>query len=136
MADETRLQVQETEKQEVKSSGAERTRSASAFIPRADIYENDEAVYLVCDLPGVSDESVDITLEENVLTINGYVNFTPPEGYQLAYAEYRVGDYQRRFAISNEIDQEHIEAKLNDGVLRLTLPKAKPEARKISIQAG
>jgi HSP20 family molecular chaperone IbpA len=136
MADETTLQVQETEKQEVESSGAERTRSTSAFIPSADIYENDEAVYLVCDLPGVSDESVDITLEENVLTINGYVDFTAPEGYQLAYAEYRVGDYQRRFAISNEIDQEHIEAKLNNGVLRLTLPKAKPEARKISIQAG
>jgi HSP20 family molecular chaperone IbpA len=136
MAEETKLQVQEAEKQEVESSDAERTRSGAAFIPRADIYETEDAVYLVCDLPGVSEDSVDITLEENVLTINGYVDFTPPEDYQLAYAEYRVGDYQRRFALSNEIDQNQIEANLKDGVLRLTLPKAKPESRKISIQAG
>jgi HSP20 family molecular chaperone IbpA len=87
-------------------------------------------------MPGVSEDSVDITLEENVLTINGYVHFTAPEDYRLAYAEYRVGDYQRRFALSNDIDQGNIEAKLNSGVLRLTLPKAKPESRKISIQAG
>jgi HSP20 family molecular chaperone IbpA len=87
-------------------------------------------------MPGVDEESIDITLEQNVLTINGYVASQRPEDYSLAYAEYRVGDYQRRFTVSDQIDKDNIEATMKDGVLRLHLPKAEPSTKKISVKAG
>ena len=136
MAEEKNLQVQEGQKQEVVESEAERTRAKPAFIPRVDIYETNDAVALIADMPGVDENSVDITLEKNVLTINGYVEPERPEGYSLAYAEYRVGDYQRSFNISNEIDQENIEATMKDGVLHLHLPKAEPTTKKIAVQSA
>ena len=120
MAEET-MEIQETQKQEVAESGAERTRSRAAFVPQADIYETNETIVVVADMPGVDEESVDITLENDVLSINGYVEPRAPEGYDLAYAEYREGDYQRRFTISNQIDRDKIEATVKDGVLRLLL---------------
>jgi HSP20 family protein len=136
MAKEKNLQVQEGQKQEVVESEAERTRAKPAFIPRVDIYETNDAVALIADMPGVDENSVDITLEKNVLTINGYVEPERPEGYSLAYAEYRVGDYQRSFNLSNEIDQENIEATMKDGVLHLHLPKAEPTTKKIAVQSA
>jgi len=137
MADETReLQVQETQKQEIIEGGAERTRARACFVPRADIYETDDRIVVVADMPGVDENSVDITLENNILTISGYVEPVEPENYSLAYAEYRVGDYQRSFTLSDQIDQDRIEATVKDGVLRLHLPKAGPAARKIAVKAG
>ena len=137
MTEETKdLQVQETEKQEVIESGAERTRERACFVPRADIYETNDGITVVADMPGVDENSVDITLEQNVLTINSYVAPVEPEGYRLAYAEYRVGDYQRRFTLSDQIDRDKIEATVRDGVLRLHLPKVEPIARKITVKAG
>jgi HSP20 family protein len=137
MTEEKALQVQDTEKQEVADTGAERTRDRLAFVPRADIYETDEAINVVADMPGVSENSVEITLENNVLTINGYVEPEAPKGHSLAYAEYRVGDYQRAFTLSDQIDRDGIDAFVKDGVLRLYLPKV-TEARKrtIAIRAG
>ena len=130
------IQVQDTEKQ-VAEMEAERTRDRPAFVPRADIYETDEAIYVVADMPGVDEGSLDITLEKGVLTLNGAVEPAAPEGYSLAYAEYRVGDYVRSFSLSNEIDQEGIEATLKDGVLRLTLQKiTEAQTRKIAVKAG
>ncbi|MFX1355495.1 MAG: Hsp20/alpha crystallin family protein [Promethearchaeota archaeon] len=134
MTEETaELQVQEKEEVE---SATERTRDRIAFVPRADIYETDEAIFLLADMPGVDEKSVDITLEKGELTINGYVEPVQPEGYALTYAEYRVGDYQRSFALSNRIDQEKIEATLKNGVLRLRLPKVGPVKRTIAVKTG
>jgi HSP20 family molecular chaperone IbpA len=88
-------------------------------------------------MPGVDETTLDITLEDNVLSIDGYVEPMEPEGYSLAYAEYRVGDYQRAFTLSNQIDQDGIEAVIKDGVLRLYLPKVtEARKRKIDIKAG
>jgi HSP20 family protein len=137
MTEETKeIQVQDTE-QQVAETEAERTRDRPAFVPRADIYETDEAIYVVADMPGVDENSLDITLEKGVLTLNGTVDPAAPEGYSLAYAEYRVGDYTRSFSLSNEIDQEAIEATLKDGVLRLTLHKlTEAQTRRIAVKAG
>jgi HSP20 family protein len=132
MAEEQELQVQETEKQELAEAGAERTRDRLAFVPRADIYETEEAIVVVADLPGVDETSVDVTLEDNVLTINGDVETYEPEGYGLSISEYRVGDYVRAFTLSDQIDREGIEASVKDGVLRLHLPKV-TEARRHKI---
>jgi HSP20 family protein len=137
MSQESReIQVQDAEKQ-VAETEAERTRDRPAFVPRADIYETDEAIFVVADMPGVDEGSLDITLEKGVLTLNGAVEPAAPEGYGLAYAEYRVGDYVRSFSLSDEIDQEAIEATLKDGVLRLKLHKiTEARIKKIAVKAG
>ena len=139
MANESKeLQVQDTHKQEVTTmSDAERTRSRKAYVPRADIYETNDEIFVVADMPGVDESSVDIILEKNVLTINGYVEPQSSENYSLAYAEYEVGDFQRSFTLSNQIDLNKIEAAVKHGVLRLRLPKAGPaKARKITVKAA
>jgi HSP20 family molecular chaperone IbpA len=136
MADSAELQVQESEKQEIVEGGAERTRARLAFVPRVDIYETEEATVLVADMPGADENSLEITLENRVLTVKGYVDVTWPEDHALAYAEYRVGDYERSFTLTDSVDQERIEATVKDGVLRLVLPKAMPASRKIAVRAG
>ena len=137
MSENTELQVQDVEKQEVEETGAERTRDRKAFVPRVDIYETDDQIVLVADMPGVNQDSVEITLEKSMLTINGYVEPEAPEGYDIAYAEYDVGDFERSFRLSNQIDQAKIEASVKDGVLHLVLPKIGPaKARKIAVKAG
>jgi HSP20 family molecular chaperone IbpA len=102
-----------------------------------DIYESGDAITVLADMPGVDAESVDITLENQVLSINGLVEPMQPEGHALAYAEYRVGDFERSFTLSDEIDREGIEATVKDGVLRLLLPKiTEARVRRIAIAAG
>jgi HSP20 family molecular chaperone IbpA len=135
MANEKELQVQDTEKQEIETE-AERTRDRKAFVPRTDIYEDGDNIVIVVDVPGVAEDALEITLEKGVLTIDGYVEPNVPEGYTLAYAEYEVGDYKRSFKLSNQIDQENIEATFKDGVLRRLLPKIGPaKTKKIAVKA-
>ena len=121
-------QIEQTGKQELQNmEGVERTRSGRVYTPAVDIYETNEAIVLVADMPGVDESSVDVTLEKNVLTIYGRVQPWQFEGHSLRYAEYGIGDYQRSFTISNQIDWEHIEGSVSNGVLRLTLPKRAQE---------
>jgi HSP20 family molecular chaperone IbpA len=134
MSEETK--TMEVEKQEVITNNGERTRERRAFIPRTDIYETNDAIFVVADMPSVSEQSVDITLEKNILSIQGLVEPMYPEGYSVAYAEYEDGDFQRKFTLNNQIDQDKIEATLREGVLRLKLPKIVPTQRKISVNAG
>mgnify|MGYP001053277368 CR=1 FL=1 len=136
MAEETTtMQVQEQEI--VPDEGTERIRERRTFIPRTDIYETEENIVLVLDMPGVNEESIDITLEKNVLTITGNSSVENPKEHSLAFAEYMVGDYERNFRVTDQINSEKIEAVYKDGVLRLTLPKAEElKANKISIKTG
>ncbi len=131
------LKNQETNKQEVTSQEqTERTRKSRLFIPRVDIYETKDAIYLSADIPGADMDSIDITLEKNILTIEARVTTEKPVDYDLTYAEYGIGDFQRRFTLSNEIDHDGIVAKVKDGVLNLTLPKIGPaQAKRISVTA-
>lgn len=128
----------ELEKQEVATTeDTERTRDSRCFTPRSDIYELDDQLVIVADVPGVDEKSIEVTLEKNVLTINALVDPVIPQGYSLSLAEYEVGDYQRSFRLSDEIDRKHIQASVKDGVLRLYLPKAKEALmRKISVKVG
>lgn len=136
MTEETK--ALDVEKQEmVPAEETERTRETCCFVPRADIYEAEDRIIVVTDMPGVSAESLDVTLEKNTLTINGYVEPEVPEGYSLAWAEYQIGDYQRSFRISDEIDRDQIEATIKNGVLHLDLPKSTAaRTRKISVKTA
>jgi HSP20 family protein len=135
---ENENQALEAEKQEITTTDdSERTRDRQCFIPRADIYETNDHIILVADIPGADENSTDITLEKNVLTINANVDWNMPEDYGLNYGEYGIGDYQRSFTLSDEIDREKIEATISNGILRLSLPKAgQAKTRKISVKSG
>jgi len=131
----TTQEIQKAEEQAVDS--VENTRDREVFSPRTDVFETGEAIVVVADMPGVVEDSVDITLEKNVLTIKGGVDVPEREGFKLTYGEYRDGDYERSFALSEGVDRDGIEAMVKDGVLRLTLPKSKETAaRKIPVKAG
>lgn len=130
-------QTLELEKQEVENTDdIETTRDVLTFVPRVDIYEVDDTVVLVADMPGVDENSVDITLEKNILKINGFAHPQAPQDFEPAYAEYRYGNYERTFALSDEVDRDKIEATVKNGVLRLVMPKAEEaKTRKITVKA-
>jgi HSP20 family protein len=134
MTDELQTQKQEAEINE----GAERTRASRVYVPQVDIYSAGDNIIILADMPGVAEKDVDIMLDKDVLTINGYVSETAePEGYDLVHGEYGIGDYQRTFTLPDEIDRDNIEATFSHGVLRMTLPKApEAQARKISVSAA
>jgi HSP20 family molecular chaperone IbpA len=115
----------------------ETTRSGPVFTPVVDIFETEGAIAVLADMPGVTADHLTIDLRENVLTLNGNVEAPESEKEVDVAREYESGGtYYRRFTLADTIDQSKIEASLNDGVLRLELPKveaAKP--RKISIKA-
>ncbi len=130
-------EVMEVEKQELTpAEGTERLSSQRAFIPRTDIYETNDKVVLFADMPGVDAKSVDVQVEKNILTINGSVKPETFDKHSLAFAEYEVGDYQRRFTLSNEVDVSKIEAMVKNGVLRLNLPKIVPTTKKITVKTA
>jgi len=115
----------------------ERTRNRRVYVPKVDIYEAKDAIVLMADMPGVNEKSVDITLEKNVLTITGTVEPEAYKDHSITYSEYDMGDYQRAFTISDEVDREKIEASVKNGVLCVTLPKAEPaKMKKITIKTG
>lgn len=128
--------MQVAEKQEIVNDN-EVQSSRRSYMPRVNIYETSEEIVLIADMPGVDERSVDITLEKNVLTIHGSVTAIDAEGYALVYAEYGEGDYERSFTLSNQIDQDNIEAIVSNGVLNLHLPKAEvAKAKKIAVRAA
>jgi HSP20 family protein len=115
----------------------ERTRAGRIYNPDVDIIERKDHILVLADMPGIDEKSIDITLEKNILSIYGQVEADIPENMRLGYAEYGVGDYQRVFTLSGEIDREHIEAKVKDGVLKLILPKSEAmKTRKIEVTSG
>ena len=129
-------EIQAREKQESPAS-AELTKPGPVFVPAADIFETENEITLLADMPGVKAEDVNIDLRENILTLEG--DATPPEniGGEDILREYEIGKYYRQFTLSESIDQQKIEAGLNDGVLRLTLPKVeKASPRKIMVKTG
>jgi HSP20 family protein len=125
------LQVQKKREREGKE---ESTIPARTFVPTADIYEDQDSLKVVLEMPGVEKGNVDIRVEEGVLFVDGRLDLTKYGGLQPLYTEYNVGNYSRSFRLSNAIDQDKIGAELKDGVLSLTLPKAeRAKARTIQV---
>jgi HSP20 family protein len=127
--------IQVREKKEVQTQ-AETTRNIPVYIPAVDIYETEEALTLVADMPGVSPDNVDIDIRDDQLTIRGTVTLEG-EGETALLREYGVGDYYRQFTLGRIIDQSKIEAAMKDGVLTLTLPKVdKAKPRKVLVKTS
>jgi HSP20 family protein len=118
------------------ATATERIRNIKTFVPHVDIYETKDALFLSADMPGVDEKSVDVELEKNILTITGRVTIEETKDKSIVYSEYEVGDYERTFTLSDEIDRERIYAIVKNGVLRLELPKTeKVKPKKIAVKA-
>ena len=130
-------QGQAGQKMPAEQGPGERTRSRRTFRPRVDIYETEQGLMLLADVPGAKPEGLEITLERHVLTIRAEVENRAPQGYSPVYQEYEVGDFECQFTLSGDFDADKIEASLVDGVLKLMIPRS-PEAqpRRIEIKAG
>ena len=126
-------ELQAQHKREVEKK-QESTIPVRDFVPVTDIFETEQALTVVLEMPGVSKESVEVGVENDVLTITGRINSSKYEGLQPLYTEYNIGNYSRSFQISSKIEQEGIKAELKDGVMTLVLPKAeKAMPRRISV---
>jgi HSP20 family molecular chaperone IbpA len=134
----TQLATKEMElkkKKEAKRGAGEGTRPGPVFVPAVDILENEKELIVLADMPGVESKSVEVDLKDNQLTIIGRIDPLEDEKEISLYKEFNWGDYFRQFTLSDIIDQGKITAKMDNGVLRLTLPKvekAKPQKIKVT----
>ncbi|MBN2297302.1 MAG: Hsp20/alpha crystallin family protein [Deltaproteobacteria bacterium] len=111
-------------KESADSVVTEKTKNTATYIPNVDISETKESLVIFADIPGATEDSIQVTLDNDILTIDARVAPETINAHKLTYREYGVGDYSRAFTINESIDREKIEAKIKDGVLRIVLPKA------------
>ena len=105
-------------------------------VPSTDIFETEGALTVVMEMPGVVKEHADITVEDNVLSVIGRIDFSKYDKLQPVYTEYNIGHFRRSFSLApSSIDEHSITAEMEDGVLTLTLPKSKrAKARRIELK--
>lgn len=136
MAETQSKEIKVREKQEV-ATPAEPTTPGLVFTPDVDIFETEQAITLLADIPGVKAEDLNIDLRDDTLTLSANISPAQNPGEEDILIEYETGRYYRQFTLSEIIDQEKIDAQLNDGVLRLLLPKVeKATPRKIVVKTG
>ena len=124
------------EKQELTEK--EHLRPGRTYVPDVDIREDEQALWLWADMPGVTQDQVEVELHDDVLRLEGRVSLADYEGLTPVYTEYNVGNYLRRFTLSNaqHFDRDQISARLDNGVLSVKLPKAeKAKPRRIPVSA-
>jgi HSP20 family protein len=130
---DTQQELQVQQKREVESK-QETTIPARVFVPATDIFETDEALTVILEMPGIDKDKVDVKVENDVLQIEGWIDFSRYEGLQPVYTEYNIGNFARSFQLSSKIDQDRISAELRDGVMTLVLPKSeRAKPRKIAV---
>ncbi|WP_372807886.1 Hsp20/alpha crystallin family protein [Pontiella sp.] len=123
--------------EKVKREQIEPARNEQTYVPVTDIYEKDDAILVRCDMPGVTQDQVDIHLDNYELEITGKQSSEKPEGFDLLLGEYGTGVFKRKFSIPQLIDRDKIRARLHNGVLDIELPKAEQaKPRKIEITTG
>ena len=135
MADTKSLETRGHEDSRLEQS-VEPASDERLFIAPTDIRETSDSIVLTADMPGVKPEGVNVTLENNVLTVSGRVADEYRWSGEATHVEYEVGNYRRSFSLSDKIDRDRIEARMNNGVLTLTLPKTLPSQKKIEVRAG
>jgi HSP20 family molecular chaperone IbpA len=108
-----------------------------SIVPPVDVFENENAITLLADLPGVPREQLHIRVDGETLVLEATAATAGPENMELVYGEAQCPSFRRQFTLSRELDTGRIEAQLRDGVLRLTIPKAEAaRPRRIEVQVG
>jgi HSP20 family protein len=113
--------------------------TTAAFVPAVDIYEDDKKVMLKLEVPGIDEKDLDVSVENNTLTVKGERKFETEEKEENFHRiERRYGSFFRAFTLPSTVDTEHVQAKYNAGVLKLELlkkPEAQPKQIKINVAA-
>jgi len=113
--------------------------TTAAFVPAVDIYEDDKKVMLKLEVPGIDEKDLDVSVENNTLTVKGERKFESEEKEENFHRiERRYGSFFRAFTLPSTVDTEHVQAKYNAGVLKLELlkkPEAQPKQIKINVAA-
>ena len=136
MADNESKELKVREKQEM-ASPAEQTTPGLVFTPAVDIFETEKEITLLADMPGVKAEDLNIDLRDNTLTLSADVAPVENDQEEEILVEYESGRYYRQFTLGELVSQDNIDAKLNNGVLRLSLPKVeKATPKKITVKTG
>lgn len=134
--DKEKKEIAVREKEAIRPASGEPTREGVYYSPAVDIFETDDRITVVADMPGVRKEGVDVDIKDGVLTISGAVE-PVPERLRPVWREFDVGGFLRRFTIGDKIDSEKISASLSNGVLTLELPKAdRLRSRRVEVQVG
>lgn len=116
---------------------ARREERVESLVPAVDIFEQGNALHVIADMPGVARESLSIEVDNNILTLEGEVTLDMPEGLSAIYAEVRAQRFMRRFTLSHEIEADAIEARIENGVVHLVLPKKETHRRRrIDVKAA
>lgn len=118
------------------SESAEPARERAVLTPPTDILESDAGFELRVDLPGADPGSIDVTFEQDVLTLRARTKPTGREGFTTSFNEFELGDFERQFRVAESVDPAGIEASYQLGVLRVRVPKSKPTRRRIEVNAG
>ncbi|WP_462330180.1 Hsp20/alpha crystallin family protein [Thiohalocapsa halophila] len=127
----------ETRQTMTETAPAAARRAEEALRPSVDIFEDTEGITLEADMPGVSKDRLHVQVDANTLVIEGEVQIDLPEAAEALYADIRSTRYSRSFTLSNELETDKIDASLNDGVLRLRIPKhPEQRPRRIEVRAG
>ena len=113
MTDKEKKEIATREKEEIKKNEGEPTRAGVYYSPTVDIYETDDAITLLADLPGVDKKDLDLDIEDQRLTLTGLVN-EPESRFSPVYTEYGIGGYTRSFKLWDTIDLSKISAALKD----------------------
>lgn len=124
-------------KNATEAEAVEQTRDGPVAAPESDIVETQDALILVMDMPGVSEKSIRVELEDRVLTVTAEPDEEPEPAMPVAHREFCAKGYRRAFRIYADVHADGIQARLRHGVLKLTLPKAAPtQPRHIRVEAG
>ena len=111
-------------KQKAEGAEVEPASDRPYFSPRVDIFDAEEGVTVLAEMPGVSKEDVVLTLDKGVLSLSGKVKSDLPDGSELRYGEFEFGDFHRSFRLGPEVEGSKMEASMEDGVLTLVIPKS------------
>ena len=128
MADTQSKELKVREKQEL-ASPAEQTTPGLVFTPAVDIFETEKEITLLADIPGVKVDDLTIDIRDNTLSLSADIAPVDSTDEVDILVECESGRYYRQFTLGELINQENIDAKLNDGVLRIHVPKAEKAKR-------
>jgi HSP20 family protein len=120
------------------NDGENHPLSTASFVPAVDVYEDEKKVVLKLEVPGIEEKDLDVSVENNTLTVKGERKFEKEEKEENFHRiERRYGTFFRAFTLPSTVDTENVQASYNAGVLRLELKK-KPEAqpKQIKVNVG
>jgi HSP20 family protein len=127
-----RAQALEVQEKKELVSKEEKTVPARYFVPGTDIFETEDALLVIMEMPGVEKKDIDVNLESDTLKVEARIDYSKYDGLEPLYAEYNIGHFARSFSLSNKVDKSKINAELDAGVLTLTLKRRRNRCRDVS----